>query len=69
MESHSSVEWDLVDYGSGVFHIVSYHENALAVAPGAEKHLEPAAAQESPAVPECLMYRCWVALREGCRAA
>ena len=72
MVSGKLVEWELVDYGSGVFHVASYHDQrGVAVVP-----VSPAAAVEESApqahaaqTPECFFYRCWSALRDGCRAA
>lgn len=62
------VEWELVDYGSGVFHVASYHESEVAPAAVVEAVREPVVTESNQA-PECLVYRCWVALRDGCRAA
>jgi hypothetical protein len=71
VESGKLVEWELVDYGSGVFHVASYHDQpAAAIAAVAVGSLEDAAPQaEAAQTPECFFYRCWSALRDGCRAA
>lgn len=69
MQSESGVEWELVDYGPGVFHVVSYHDKPVAdaVAP-LDGLLELTSPAKDAAVPDCFFYRCWSALREGCRA-
>lgn len=68
MQREREVQWDLVDYGAGKFHVVSYQARAAELeAP------EAGGAAEAPSEParlsDCLFYRCWSALRDGCGRA
>jgi len=64
------VEWDLVDYGPGKFHVVSYQAKPAAqAAPVADAVDGPAAEPEGLRLPDCFFYRCWSAFRTGCNSA
>ncbi|MEZ5365994.1 MAG: hypothetical protein R2748_27595 [Bryobacterales bacterium] len=70
MQSNNSVEWELVDYGPGVFHVVSYQAGLPAAdAVAAEPVAETVSNVQEIHTPDCFFYRCWAALRDGCQAA
>ena len=71
MQTENGVEWDLVDYGAGVFHVVSYQAEP-AEKPARLEVVRPAEGRfghTSDPMPDCLLRRCWTAMTGGCRAA
>lgn len=70
LRTENGVEWDLVNYGAGSFYVASYQDRAGDRAPATPKVVvESPNPQENIRVPDCFFYRCWTALRSGCRAA
>lgn len=70
MQSEPEVQWDLVDYGEGKFHVVSYQTQAAKPeAPEVDARAGTHAEREPVRVPDCFFYRCWSVLRDGCGRA
>jgi hypothetical protein len=70
LQNESGVEWDLVNYGAGSFYVASYQDRGSAQAPATPKVVvESPDPKQDIRVPDCFFYRCWTALRSGCRAA
>ena len=69
MESNNAVEWELVDYGSAVFHVASYQDGAGDASAVVETAPVIPSAKPEATLRECVFYRCWVAMRDGYRAS
>jgi hypothetical protein len=68
--SEPQVQWDLVDYGEGKFHVVSYQaEDSRLGAPETGERASAHAERDPVPLPDCFVYRCWSALRDGCGRA
>ena len=73
VQAERGVEWDLVDYGAGKFHVASYQATAasdgLSEDAAASQMIASAKGADSVRTPDCFFYRCWSALWDGCGRA
>ena len=71
MQPDNTVEWDLVDYGSAVFHVASLQSTAATEteSQSAGVPLDAPAEREQVSIPDCFFLRCWSAFRDCHKAA